>query len=111
MTFKLFNLPAKLLQNPLNRQLLMHATKEFPYEKYMAIITKELLTLQTGCWGYGGGLFHIGADSKEAYHFTSSLDPSASKQFCRLCACNIEDAKDLQFDVDKAARYTVNPIT
>lgn len=102
MTFKLFNESTAVLRNPLNKRLLVLATKNFRFADLTTPIVSELITLQSGEWGYGGGLFHCGADSQEGYWFTSTMAPVATK-FCRACDCCL--AGDLQYDIRRHQRY------
>ena len=104
MTFKLFNESTALLRNPLNKRLLVLATRNFKFDQLTAPIVSELIALQSSVWGYGGGLFHCGADAQEGYLFTSTIVPVAPS-FCRACKCQQCAVGDLHFDIEHQRRY------
>jgi hypothetical protein len=104
VTAKVMNLPSSVQRNPLNRFLLLQAPKKISTSDIIAPLVQEIEELQCSKRGYGGGLFNISADSKEGYHFTSTLDPVADV-FCRCCSC--KNAGDLFFNIQQYRRYKV----
>lgn len=70
----------------------------------MTPLAKDILLLQSGEWGYGGGLFHYGSDAQAGYEITSSLTPSAT-QCCRQCSTTSRG--DVDCSTAQLRRYKV----
>lgn len=105
MTGKVFNEPTGVLLDEKNRLLLTVADKGADFPTYSSPLVEDLIQLQTGQWGYGGGLFQFVADSKIAYFLTSTMDPTAN-MCCRLCKCG--KCSDMESDLAKDRRYKVS---
>lgn len=104
MTCKLLNQSSAIIRNAVNRQLMVLMPKQVEFVDSISVLIEDVVKLQTGCWGYGGGIFHYGADAQEGYLVASTLNPSAT-HFCRVCMC--DNAADLDFDLSKHHRNKV----
>jgi hypothetical protein len=104
---KCFNLPREILNHPLQRMVIFHASGDSNWATVTLPVVEELEILQDGILlpnheTVAAGLFHYAGDGQELPKVTSCGD-IASNLFCNTCKC--ANAGDLEFCIPELRRY------